>query len=95
MNWEVIVIGVGGMGSATVYELARRGCKVLGLEQHNIPNDLGASHGITRMIRLAYAEDPRYTPMVQRSYKLWRALGRKFRQRLLFHAEASLLLYQE
>ena len=84
MTWDVIVIGVGGMGSAVVYELAARGCKVLGLEQHNIPHDLGSSHGVNRMIRLAYAEDPRYVPMVRRSYKLWRELGRKVRERLLF-----------
>lgn len=84
MTWDVIVIGVGGMGSATVYELARRGCRVLGIEQHNIPNDVGASHGINRMIRLAYAEDPRYIPMVQRAYKLWQAIGKKAKEQLLF-----------
>ena len=84
MTWDVIVIGVGGMGSAVVYQLAARGCKVLGLEQHNIPHDFGSSHGVNRMIRLAYAEDPRYVPMVRRSYKLWRELGRKVRERLLF-----------
>jgi sarcosine oxidase len=72
------------MGSATAYQLAKRGCKVLALEQHNIPNELGASLGINRMIRLAYAEDPRYVPMVRRSYRLWRDLGRAFKERLLF-----------
>ena len=72
------------MGSAVAYQLALRGCKVLGLEQHNIPNDLGASHGINRMIRLAYAEDPRYIPMVRRSYKLWRDVGRACGEKLLF-----------
>jgi sarcosine oxidase len=84
MTWDVIVIGVGGMGSATVYQLAKRGSKVLALEQHNIPHALGASHGINRMIRLAYAEDPRYVPMVRRSYRLWRDLGRTVKERLLF-----------
>ena len=84
MIWDVIVIGVGGMGSAVAFELAKRGRKVLALEQHNIPNDLGASLGINRMIRLAYAEDPRYVPMVRRSYRLWRDLGRAVRERLLF-----------
>lgn len=84
MNWDVIVIGVGGMGSAVAYELARRGKRVLALEQHNIPNDLGASHGVNRMIRLAYAEDPRYIPMLRRTYRLWRELGRRVREQLLF-----------
>lgn len=74
MTWDVIVVGVGGMGSAVVYELARRGRRVLALEQHSIPNDLGASHGVNRMIRLAYAEDPRYIPMLRRAYQLWREL---------------------
>ncbi|HMD80612.1 MAG TPA: FAD-dependent oxidoreductase, partial [Anaerolineales bacterium] len=84
MIWDVIVIGVGGMGSATAYELAARGHKVLALEQHNIPHDLGASHGINRMIRLAYAEDPRYIPMLRRAYRLWRELGKTIGERLLF-----------
>ena len=84
MNWDVIVIGAGAMGSATTYQLAARGCKVLALEQHNIPHELGASAGINRMIRLAYAEDPRYVPMLRRAYRLWRALGRASKQQLLF-----------
>src|SRR5947209_3038999 len=84
MNWDVIVIGVGGMGSAATYHLAARGCKVLALEQHNIPHDLGSSHGVNRIIRLAYAEDPRYVPMLYRSYDLWRDLGRKAGEQLLF-----------
>src|SRR5688500_4538695 len=84
MNYDVIVIGVGAMGSAVAYTLAARGRKVLALEQHNIPNDLGSSHGINRMIRLAYAEGPGYVQMARRSYRLWRELGRKFGERLLF-----------
>ena len=82
--YDVIVIGVGAMGSATTYQLAARGCKVLALEQYNIPHDLGASGGINRMIRLAYAEDPRYVPMLRRAYRLWRDLGRRSKERLLF-----------
>ena len=59
-HYDVIVVGVGGMGSATVYELARRGRRVLGLEQYAIPHALGSSHGYSRVIRLAYFEDPAY-----------------------------------
>ena len=84
MKWDVIVIGVGGMGSAIAYHVAARGRKVLALEQFNIPNDLGASGGVNRIIRLAYAEDPRYVPLLRRAYRLWRELGRTVHERLLF-----------
>ncbi len=56
--YDAIVIGVGGMGSATVYHLARSGCRVPGLEQYRIPHAFGSSHGSTRMIRLAYSKGP-------------------------------------
>jgi sarcosine oxidase len=83
MLYDVIVIGVGGMGSATVYQLARRGCRVLGLEQFSIPHGLGSSHGGNRIIRLAYAEDPKYVPLLRRAYELWREIENLTRERLL------------
>jgi len=55
---DVIVIGVGGMGSAAAYHLAARGARVLALEQFDIPHELGSSHGESRIIRLAYWEHP-------------------------------------
>src|SRR5262245_53441008 len=73
-RYDVIVIGVGGMGSATLYHLARRGRKVLGLERYNIPHEMGSYHGITRIIRLAYYEHPSYVPLLRRAYELWREL---------------------
>ena len=73
-RYDVIVIGVGGMGSATLYHLARRGRKVLGLERYNIPHEMGSSHGITRIIRLAYYEHPDYVPLLKRAWTLWREL---------------------
>jgi sarcosine oxidase len=73
-RYDVIVIGIGGMGSATAYQLARRGQRVLGLERYNIPHEMGSSHGITRIIRLAYYEHPSYVPLLRRSYELWREL---------------------
>jgi sarcosine oxidase len=82
-EYDVIVIGVGGMGSATVYNLARRGCTVLGLEQFDIPHELGSSHGISRIIRLAYAEHPSYVPLLRRAYELWRQLENLTCERLL------------
>ena len=83
MTHDVIVIGVGGMGSAAVYHAARRGCRVLGLEQFDIPHELGSSHGISRIIRLAYAEGPQYVPLLRRSYELWRQLEALSGERLL------------
>jgi sarcosine oxidase len=84
MIWDVIVIGVGGMGSAVAYQIAARGRKVLALEQYNIPHDLGSSHGVNRIIRLAYAEGSVYVPMLRRAYRLWRDLEIKAREQLLF-----------
>jgi sarcosine oxidase len=87
---DVIVIGMGGMGSATVYELARRRApgtkrpiRVLGLEQYDIPHDRGSSHGHTRIIRLAYYEHPSYVPLLTRAYELWREIERKAGEKLL------------
>lgn len=88
-SFDVIVVGVGGMGSAAVYHLARRGARVLGLEQYDIPHSLGSSHGLSRIIRLAYFEDPSYVPLLHRAYELWWALERETRERLL-HITGSL-----
>jgi sarcosine oxidase len=74
MAWDVIVVGVGGMGSAACCHLARRGLRVLGLERFDIPHAMGSSHGVTRIIRLPYYEDPAYVPLLRRAYALWREL---------------------
>ena len=84
MVFDAIVVGLGGMGSAAVHHLARRGAKVLGLEQFDIPHELGSSHGVTRIIRLAYAEHPNYVPLLRRAYELWRELEDDAGERLLF-----------
>ena len=84
-EFDAIVIGVGGMGSAAVYHLARRGWSVLGLEQYDVPNELGSSHGISRMIRLAYHEDPSYVPLLLRAYELWHQLENVAGERLLIN----------
>jgi len=82
-TYDAIVIGVGGMGSATACHLARRGSRVLGLEQFDIPHELGSSHGVSRIIRLAYAEHPNYVPLMRRAYELWRELENQAGERLL------------
>src|SRR5262249_32002110 len=83
VTYDVIVIGVGGMGSAAAYHLAMRGATVLALEQFDIPHDLGSSHGLSRIIRLAYWEHPDYVPLVRRAYVLWRELERAAGESLL------------
>jgi sarcosine oxidase len=82
-TFDVIVIGVGGMGSAAVFELARRGRRVLGLEQLPLGHDLGSSHGHTRIIRKAYYEDPDYVPLVARAYQRWYDLEQREGRHLL------------
>lgn len=83
-DYDVIVVGVGGMGSAATYHLAKRGYDVLGLEQFNIPHQRGSSHGLTRIIRKAYSEDPEYVPLLDRSYELWETLQEEHGRQLLY-----------
>jgi len=75
-RYDVVVAGLGAMGSAALFHLARRGVNVLGLDQFAPPHALGASHGETRVIREAYFEHPSYVPLVQRAYDLWAELER-------------------
>lgn len=82
-SYDAIVVGVGGMGSAAVYHLAKRGWSVLGLERFNVPHTMGSSHGMTRIIRLAYFEHPTYVPLLRRAYELWRTLQRESHEELL------------
>ncbi len=74
MIYDAIVLGLGGMGSATAYQLAWRKKKVLGLEQFTPAHNQGSSHGATRVIRHAYYEDPAYVPLLLRAYELWRQI---------------------
>ena len=72
--FDVVVVGLGGMGSATAAHLARHGQRVLGLEQFDRLHANGSSHGHSRIIRQAYFEAPEYVPLLHRSYALWREL---------------------
>jgi sarcosine oxidase len=74
MAYDVIVLGVGGWGSATLHHLARRGLRVAGVEQFAVGHDRGSSHGESRVIRMAYFMDPAYVPVLRRAYELWREL---------------------
>ena len=73
---KVIVLGLGGMGSAAAAHLARRGADVVGVEQFTPAHDRGSSHGDTRIIRQAYFEDPAYVPLLLHVYDLWADLER-------------------
>jgi sarcosine oxidase len=75
-RYHTIVLGLGAMGSATLYHLARRGLPVLGLERFTPAHTLGSSHGQSRIIRTAYFEDPAYVPLLRRAYELWDELQR-------------------
>ena len=88
-RFNTIVIGMGAMGSAAAYYLARRGRRVLGLERFDIPHDQGSSHGYTRIIRLAYYEHPSYVMLLRRAYELWREIEARAGQKLL-HITGSL-----
>lgn len=74
MAYDVIIVGVGGMGSAAAWQLARRRQRVLGLERYDIPHAMGSSHGVSRIIRLPYYENPAYVPLLRRAYELWREI---------------------
>ncbi len=83
-TFDVIVAGVGAMGAQTCWHLARRGQRVLGLDRYDIPNSMGSSHGVHRIIRLAYFEHPLYVPILRRAYELWRQTEQLAGEQLLF-----------
>ncbi len=82
-TFDVIILGLGGMGSAAALHLAARGQRVLGLDQFAPPHAKGSSHGQSRVIRQAYYEDPAYVPLLLRTYELWRQLERDSGKNLL------------
>src|ERR671933_513532 len=90
-RYDAIVLGLGAMGSAAAYHLARRGRRVLGLDRFTPPHTLGSSHGQTRIIREAYFEHPLYVPLVQRAYELWAELERES-GRTLFRQTGGLMI---
>lgn len=71
---EVVVLGLGAMGAATVYQLAKAGVNVVGIDRHHPPHNLGSSHGDTRITRLSVGEGAQYVPIVRNSHRIWREL---------------------
>ena len=92
--YDTIVVGVGGMGAAALYQLAKRGQRVLGLERFDLGHAMGSSHGHTRILRLAYFEGSHYVPLARRAHRLWQEIGAEAGMRLL-HVTGSLDLAPE
>ena len=88
---DVIVVGLGAMGSAALFHLAQRGVRVAGFDRFAPPHDMGSTHGLSRIIREAYYEHPHYVPLVQRAYELWADLERRAARRL-FHQTGGLMI---
>ena len=82
-TFDCIVLGLGGIGSATLAALARRGVRVLGIDRFSPPHEYGSSHGETRVIRRAYPEHPDYVPLVDRAFRQWRELESETGRELL------------
>src|SRR5437763_1103001 len=76
LHTDVAVVGVGAIGSATLWRLAQRGVRAIGFERFEPGHDRGSSHGETRIFRTAYLEGPAYVPLAQRAIELWRELER-------------------
>lgn len=74
---DVLVIGLGAMGSAALFHVAERGASVLGIDANVPPHTLGSTHGRSRIIREAYFEHPTYVPLVRRAFHNWAALERR------------------
>lgn len=83
-SYDAIVLGTGGVGSAALFHLARRGLRVLGIDRFTPGHDRGSSHGETRIIRQAYFEHPDYVPLLLRAYELWAELEALSGQQLFY-----------
>jgi sarcosine oxidase len=82
-NFDVVVVGLGAMGSAALYALAQRGRRVLGIDRFEPGHHLGSSYGESRIIRMAYYEDPAYVPLLRLAYKAWERLEKKTGESIL------------
>jgi sarcosine oxidase len=80
---DAVVVGLGAAGSATLYQLAKRGANVIGIDRFSPPHALGSSHGDTRITREAIGEGAHYTPLVQRSHAIWREIEALTGEKLL------------
>ncbi|MBW4022337.1 MAG: N-methyl-L-tryptophan oxidase [Proteobacteria bacterium] len=88
---DVIVLGLGAVGSATLYHLAKQGVRAIGIDRHDPPHNLGSSHGESRITRLAVGEGDAYIPLVRRSHDLWRMLEAETRETLMLQTGGLLI----
>jgi sarcosine oxidase len=90
---DVIVLGLGAMGSAACFQLVARGASVIGIDQYAPPHALGSTHGDTRITRLAIGEGREYVPLVRRSHELWREIEHESDARLLHQSGIVILAH--
>lgn len=90
-KYDVIVVGIGSMGSAAAYYLAKAGKSVLGIEQFDVPNQMGSHHGETRIIRFAYDEGEYYIDMALHARTLWQNIEKESGQKL-YHPVGGLYI---
>ena len=90
-RFDVAIVGLGAMGSAAIYQLAKRGAKVIGLDRHQPPHDKGSSHGESRITRAGVGEGRNYVPFVQASHRIWGELERETGTSL-FHRCGALVM---
>ena len=81
-EYDVAVLGLGGMGSQSLLHLARQNMRVVGIDQFNPPHNHGSSHGLSRLIRMGYFEHPDYVPLIRRAFELWDSLQSEASQSL-------------
>lgn len=72
---DVVIVGLGAMGSAAAYQLAARGARVIGIDRFAPPHALGSTLGESRVTRVATAEGAEYVPLARRSHELWREIN--------------------
>lgn len=94
-HYDIIIVGLGAMGSAALYQATKAGAKVLGLDRYAPPHSFGSSHAETRITRLAVGEGPQYLPFVARSHQIWRALEEKTGQTLLYQPGGYIITSSE
>ena len=90
-SFDTIVVGLGAVGAATLWQLARRGQRVLGLDRWNPPHSNGSTHGDTRITRCAIGEGEMYVPLVLRSHEIWRELEAESGDSLLTQCGALIM----
>ena len=94
-RYDLIVVGLGAMGAATLLHAQRLGLRVLGIDRYDPPHDLGSSHAETRITRLAAGEGEQYLPFVARSHEIWRELERETGESLFFQSGGYIITKQD